>query len=345
MRQILITSTITTFVALSAIPASAQQQWLLNPTASRFVMQTVKNNAVFENHRFSGLDGTISRTGDATVKIDLISVKSGIDVRDVRMRFLLFETFRFPEAVITAKLDMNKLQELASTTRVTYPLKAVLDLHGITRDFDTQVTITRLSDKTVAVATVEPIIVTAESHKLAEGIGKLSEAVGGIPIAAGASFTFDLVFETGERIAVIEAARQEAVRQRTEEETSQISTEACQTRFSVISTTQAIYFKTASADLDNGSEPMLNSVAEIANRCPAARFQVTGHTDSVGSKESNRSLSEQRAKAVVNYLARRGVEANRIESVGYGDAKPVASNDSEANRAKNRRIEFSLKAK
>ncbi|MES5484557.1 OmpA family protein [Bradyrhizobium sp. INPA03-11B] len=320
--------------------ANAQQEWLLNANASHFYMQTAKNNTTIETQRFTGLDGSVSRNGDATLKIDLISVKSNIDVRDVRMRYLLFETFRFPQAEITAKLDMQKLQDLTSQIRITYPLKFKLSLHGVEREFEAPVTVTRITDQSVSVTSAEPIIVTADDFNLTAGIAKLSEAVGGIPIVAATSISFDLVFETGEKIPAIEAARAETQKRVRAEETATISTEACETRFSVISTTQAIYFKIGSAELDHNSEPLLNSVADIANRCPSARVEVTGHTDSVGGREANRSLSTNRASAVVGYLVQHGVPASRIESTGYGDTRPIAANDSEEHRAKNRRIEF-----
>ena len=87
---------------------------------------------------------------------------------------------------------------------------------------------------------------------------------------------------------------------------------------------------------------MLQSVAEIANRCPGAKIEVTGHTDSIGGREANKQLSEQRARSVVSFLSQRGVAAARVEAAGYGDTRPIVSNDSEANRAKNRRIEFKV---
>jgi outer membrane protein OmpA-like peptidoglycan-associated protein len=68
--------------------------------------------------------------------------------------------------------------------------------------------------------------------------------------------------------------------------------------------------------------------------------QFTGHTDSIGAKDANLQLSEQRAHAVVKFLSQRGVAAARIEAAGYGDTRPIAPNDTETNRAKNRRIEF-----
>jgi OOP family OmpA-OmpF porin len=344
MRNISIRTCVLLAFGFAGLDGARAQDWLLNAGASHFYMQTAKGQAVIETHQFTGLDGRIGNDGDASVKIDLTSVASGVDVRDVRMRFLLFETYKFPSAEITAKLDMSKLQDLRTTTRITYPLTFTLALHGVTKDIEAPVTVTRISDKSISVGTAKPIIVTAESFGLVAGIAKLSEAVGGTPIVAAASFTFDLVFETGERLPALEAAREEAAKRKQQEETRAISAEECQTRFSVISTTGAIYFKTGSAELDRASEPLLDSVADIANRCPSVRIEVTGHTDSIGSAEANRQLSEQRARSVVAFLVRRGVAATRITAVGQGGTHPVAPNDTEANRAKNRRIEFRILA-
>jgi OmpA-OmpF porin, OOP family len=331
-------------VAMGCGGSADAQEWLLNAGASRFYMQTVKANSIFEVHQFTGLDGSISNDGDAVVKIDLMSVSSGVDVRDVRMRFLLFETFKFPNAEVSAKLDMAALRTLLTATRMTYPLKFKLSLHGLSQEIETPVTVTRLGDKSVSVASAKPIAITADAFGLGPGLAKLSEAVNGTVIATGATFTFDLLFETGDKIPSLQAAREETAKQKVQAETSAISTEACETRFSVISTAGAVYFKTGSADLDRASEPMLQSVADIANRCPAARIEVTGHTDSVGGKESNRLLSEQRARSVLGFLVQHGVATARVEAAGYGDTRPIAPNDSDTNRAKNRRIEFKVVA-
>jgi len=275
-------------VALAAGGAGAQaQQWLLNSDASHFYMQTAKANASLEIHRFTGLDGTITPAGEATFKIDLISVSSGIDVRDVRMRFLLFETYKFPYAEVKAKVDLSKLGGLSAATRVPYDLRFALSLHGFTKELEAPVVVTRLSDRTVSVASAKPIVITAESFGLLDGIAKLSEAVNGTPIVTAASFTFDLVFETGDRVPALEAARLEASNRRTAAETSSIGEEACGTRFSVISAARAIHFKSGSAELDKASEPILESITDIARRCAAVRVEVSGHTDSVGSKDNN----------------------------------------------------------
>ena len=86
--QALVNRAILVLAVTAGCLGSAQaQEWLLNSGASRFYMQTVKANSIFEVHQFTGLDGSISNSGDANVKIDLTSVASGVDVRDVRMRF------------------------------------------------------------------------------------------------------------------------------------------------------------------------------------------------------------------------------------------------------------------
>ncbi len=317
-------------------------EWLLNPSLSTVYMQTAKANAIIETHQFTAVEGSVSKDGEATVKIDLASIETGVDVRDVRLRFLLFEAFKFPRAEISARLDKGKLQALSTETRVSYPLKLTVSMHGVTKDQETLVWVTRLNNNTVSVATAKPIIVTAESFGLSNGVVKLSEAVGGTAIVSAASITFDLVFATGDLKPELEAARTTTVGRRAEEAASPITAEACETRFGVISKTGAIRFKTGSAELDQESAPLLNSVADIANRCPSVKIDVEGHTDNIGNRNSNRELSEQRAKSVVDYLTGKGVGAARIRSAGYGGSRPVASNDTEADRSKNRRIEFKV---
>src|SRR3984957_9164536 len=320
--------------------AHAQQQWVLNGSASHFYMQTSKANSITEIQQFTGLTGTVDGKGNADVKIDLTSIASGIDVRDVRMRFLLFETYKFPNAEVTAKIDLTKLQNLTSEIRDSYPLHLTVAMHGLTKDFDAAVYVTRLSDKSVSVATAKPIVVKTDDFGLTAGLGKLMEAINGTPIVSAASFTFDLIFETGGLIPVVQQAQQQAAAQKAQEESKPITSQECETRFSVISTTGAIYFKSGSAELDAASDPLLNSVADIANRCPSVKVEVSGHTDSTGNASSNQTLSEARAQAVVDYLVAHGLAQSRITSTGYGGTKPVAPNANEEGRAKNRRIEF-----
>jgi OOP family OmpA-OmpF porin len=74
-------------------------------------------------------------------------------------------------------------------------------------------------------------------------------------------------------------------------------------------------------------------------------FIVEGHTDNVGADAYNMNLSKERAKAVMDYLVSKGVPATKISSVGYGEEKPIASNETEEGRSKNRRVEIKAKKK
>jgi OOP family OmpA-OmpF porin len=318
------------------------QDWRLNPKTSRIYMQSVKKNALFETHKFTVVEGTIGQDGAALVKIELASINTGVDLRDVRMRFLLFETFKFPFAEISTKLDKTDLQSLLTTTRMPLDLTFKINLHGIEKDIKTRVMVTRIVDNAVSVATIKPIIVKASDFGLAPGIAKLTEAVGGILIAPAASITFDLVFEGANYKPELKVATAKAAERRAQEKSASISSDACKTRLDVISKTRAIYFGVSSAALEQKSEPLLDSVAQIFSRCPSASAEVSGHTDSDGRATFNQDLSEQRAQSVAGYLFKKGIAKDRIKTIGYGDKRPVAANNTSTNKAKNRRIEFRI---
>lgn len=319
------------------------QEWLLDSAHSHVYMETEKLSHVVEKRPFTRVQGKIDSDGRANVRIDLASIETGIDIRNVRMRFLLFETYKFPYADIIAKLDKSKLRELATKASVTYPLTMKVDMHGVDNEFTTDVTLTRTSDNTVSVATVKPIVVSAESFGFTAGLAKLSDAMGGINIVPSSAITFDLVFATGSLKPALEAAQAQSDKANADQQTKAITAESCETRFNVISETGAIYFKSGSAELDSKSEPLLDSGAGIAKRCPSVRFEVNGYTDNVGGPRYNLKLSERRAQSVVEYLVTKGVSAARIKATGYGETHPVVPNNSGPNRAKNRRIEFQVK--
>lgn len=105
-----------------------------------------------------------------------------------------------------------------------------------------------------------------------------------------------------------------------------------------------INFDRAKADLTLDSSDTLEALAEIANACPAFRIVIEGHTDAEGTDERNQRLSDRRAHAVESFLVRAGVPASRLSAVGYGSSRPIADNSTPAGRAKNRRIEFTVKS-
>lgn len=104
-----------------------------------------------------------------------------------------------------------------------------------------------------------------------------------------------------------------------------------------------VLFDFDSYSLRYESREDLNQVARILSRYPDTNILVMGHTDSVGNKSYNQQLSESRAKTVADYLMNRNVESYRINWIGYGESAPVASNNTEAGRQRNRRVELDIK--
>lgn len=102
----------------------------------------------------------------------------------------------------------------------------------------------------------------------------------------------------------------------------------------------SIEFSPGSAVIDRASGPTLDRMAEILIRCAGAPIEIGGHTDSQGREELNRQLSKDRAEAVWRALIQRGVAPARITAQGFGADMPIATNDTAAGRARNRRIAF-----
>lgn len=118
---------------------------------------------------------------------------------------------------------------------------------------------------------------------------------------------------------------------------------ACQDGLRTAAKEGIINFERAKADLSRDSLPTLNKLAQIARDCPQVRIEIEGHTDAEGTPERNQRLGDRRARAVADYLIRAGVDPNKLVAIGYGETRPVAPNDTPENRARNRRIEFTVR--
>ena len=327
--------------------------WTLDRDASRLTFQSVKNQTIIETSSFATFTGAIASDGAATVQVSLESVDTGIDLRNVRMRFLFFETFKFPQATIAAQLTPDMLAGLAEKRRIQAPLAFTLDLHGVAKAMQANVIVTLITDGQVSVASAAPIAIATDAFDLTEGVLKLQDAAK-VEITPFGSVSFDFVFRRDGQVAAaptIETptpptpatptpAPQPAPKSAALEAAGDFSREACIGRFEILSRAGAIYFRSGSADLDPESDAILKAVLDIVERCPDLRITVAGHTDAVGGAAANQRLSEARAASVAAYLVENGVAAARVRATGYGEARPVASNDTDRGRRLNRRIEF-----
>lgn len=105
---------------------------------------------------------------------------------------------------------------------------------------------------------------------------------------------------------------------------------------------KGINFETGSDKILAESFDDLDALVKILQEYPEAKVDIEGHTDNVGDPAANKELSQKRADAVKAYLVSKGIDANRLNAVGYGDTKPIADNKTKAGKAKNRRVDFKL---
>lgn len=325
--------------ALAAGPF--ENGWQLNSESSAIRFISIKKGSIAESSRFAAFSGSISEAGDAKIHIALDSVDTSIDLRNVRMRFLFFETFTYPEAVVTARIDPARIADLAAAQRKRIDLPVTLSLHGVEAGLTVPVAVTLLGNDRVAVATVQPVILKLEDFALNPGREKLEEAAG-VTITPVGLVSMDLIFDRTAPGSTPVPAGTVAGAAAALEESGDFSREACAGRFDILSRSRSVNFAPSTARLDASSRDFLNSLSDIIRRCPGMVVEVGGHTDSQGKAAWNMQLSEKRAAAVSQYLQRMDIPAERLVAVGYGETTPLAPNNTVQNRAKNRRIEFKV---
>ena len=160
------------FTTIVATEADAEPNgYVLDSANSSLFFVTSRRTHDLENQRFNDLVGAITQSGEASLRINLNSVETGVDIRNERIREFLFEVGTFgSEAVITLPVDLPALsaQSIGSTT--TQTVAATMDLHGVSAAIDTDLSVTRLSDTQIMVQNVSPILIDAEDYALVEGI-------------------------------------------------------------------------------------------------------------------------------------------------------------------------------
>lgn len=177
---------------LSALTTSvAHSEWQLDNSASQLNFISTKASHIAETHAFEGLSGTIDSAGKASVTIDLTSVNTGIGIRDERMQSMLFNVAEFPQALITAVIDLDGV---STTEPTTLPIDATLSLAGASTTVAGQVLVSPSSVNAVTVTTTAPIVVRASELNLQPGIEALREIAGLPSIGYSVPVTFSLTF-------------------------------------------------------------------------------------------------------------------------------------------------------
>ncbi|KAA0943408.1 MULTISPECIES: YceI family protein [unclassified Pseudomonas] len=183
------------FLLLAGAVVPAHADWYLDNESSRLSFVTTKNTNIAEVHRFLVLHGKVDSKGAAQLEVELESVNSGIPLRDERMRNELFEIKTFPDALVSAQINLQPINDLAAGAQLELRLPLSVTLHGKTQTYDSELLATRLDDRRFQVVTLEPLVLHAEDFDLLPGVAALRKAAGleaislSVPVGAVLIFT------------------------------------------------------------------------------------------------------------------------------------------------------------
>lgn len=197
-NSILTTATLLALAACSQAPAEAPPvtgaEWTLDGAASELSYVTIKAGEIAEVNSFETLSGTVSANGAAKIEIDLASVSTGVDIRNERMRDILFVVADNPTASVAAQIDPAAFAALAVGESIDTALDGTLTLKGVETSFQAAVTVTRAGPDRVIAVSDAPIIIDAGALELTEGLAQLQELAGLPSITPVVPVTFALTF-------------------------------------------------------------------------------------------------------------------------------------------------------
>ena len=171
-----------TCVLLLLVTQATLADWRLT-AASKVGYVSIKNNVIAEHNYFSGVTGTLNKKGQLKVSIDLSTVETQVDIRNQRMRDLFFEVMQYPEAVVTAQLDMQELAQVESGAPLELVKPFTLSLHGVESTAEAHLRIVSVEGR-AWVSTVRPILISAADFGLEGGVAALRKIAGLEAIAA-----------------------------------------------------------------------------------------------------------------------------------------------------------------
>jgi polyisoprenoid-binding protein YceI len=173
----------------------AGASWTVDNDHSRLSFVSIKAGTVAEVHHFGELRGGVDDDGRFELVINLDSVETQIPIRNERMREMLFDTAAYPDAMLTAPIDLSAVQSLTVGDQTTITAEAQLALSGRTSTLTIQAVVARLSDDRLLVTSTQPLTLNADMLGLGEGVEALREVAGlpSISPAVPVSFRLTLV--------------------------------------------------------------------------------------------------------------------------------------------------------
>jgi polyisoprenoid-binding protein YceI len=180
---------------LLALTSPAHADWALNSERSALSFVSTKAINVAEVHSISDLSGGIAADGKADIMIGLASVDTGIEIRNDRMRDMLFETERFGLASVSATVDAAKLDRLGPGESAQMIIEAILSMHGVSRPLQMELMVVRSGDSRLVVSSTKPVVINAPDFELGKGVEALREVAGLPSISLAVPVSFVLTFD------------------------------------------------------------------------------------------------------------------------------------------------------
>jgi polyisoprenoid-binding protein YceI len=184
-----------TAIFLTGIATCSHADWALNQADSNFNFASLKKNNVYEVHTFNKYGGQISSKGEAYLELDLNSVNTGIEIRDERMKTLLFDTVKFPAAKYSLSLNPATLESLKAGERISMEVEGTLSLFGIAKAQPASLNVFKLTSNRILVSTAKPIALKAADFGLDSGVEALREIAKLPVISSTVPVNFSLVFD------------------------------------------------------------------------------------------------------------------------------------------------------
>ncbi|SQH76399.1 conserved exported protein of unknown function [Shewanella benthica] len=172
--------------------AASATPWTVDSKNSNVNFISTKKINVAEVHHFNSFSGQLDDSGKFSLTIDLASVWTNIEIRDTRMKELLFEVGVYPRLVLSSNIDLPKLADIAVGGTSVMELSAELSMHGKKQTLSIRVTIAKLSENRLLVVSTQPIIVNAANFALTPGIDKLTAIAGLTSISQAVPVSFVL---------------------------------------------------------------------------------------------------------------------------------------------------------
>lgn len=179
----------------------ASSAWTLDAARSYLGFLSTKNQHNVEAHSFGSLSGTVLADGTASLVIELDTVETGIDIRNQRMRELLFNTNANPDATVALELGDHLGQALAMSPGevMTLAVPAMLELNGEPRELNVSLQVERLAEFTFVVSSAQPVLITADQFGLQSGVDALRQVAGLNAISLAVPVDFALFFKADQR--------------------------------------------------------------------------------------------------------------------------------------------------